>query len=1619
MELEGFVCSICKLELESAAALLAHYDIHNKDDEELGKPRRGNRRKRFQPRPARAAPEPDDPSHDHDGTSTAQHKAAVQWVPQGVGITRKRTREFKELWASKKKTAAPDKKTISKLEALLFQGPDANLKKKRKEYEKCVVLWTHNSLAPICSTCGVKFTQFRRRHHCRLCGNVLCKSCSLGLDVDYAVETCELWSGNRNEKLPGEIMTQDVLRVCRFCHGELQVVHKRELHRQRRVAQEKQGPPAIAKVAKSMEDNISAALEIIPTYTVLADALYQLERVEEYKKAEDMKQIILGKCQIVGNESKKCKITNAKAGDKPSSDIYKIRANMAKRGTEFLQKNMVALPKLPKLEAINKALEERKLRPDPSKEITKQPTDDFGSILVDINYDTLATTAQGPLGCIIVLIMRAEHLVTDDKSGLCNPIVACTLTTLEDIENKTVSEYATQKTKIMKRTNDPVFDEELRFDHVGSLDNVASKYISIEVQTAIKKKPPVVGKALIPIGLSVDHGQSVLLPLHGPDEDCVPWSPFSYKQQISLQFQQMDALQRFSIVQSIATGMKFQEAMGLVEQFIKATAVTRGTIEKAENAYKIITGLQDLEQLNPLQRDSLMKQLISGKLDVDQALLMASDLLKKQLLEQHEVKRGGKERDELRDMLRQLEPAQARPIFQAVEAGTMAVQEAMHHVEMFIKMQQDARREEPVDQQPVIQNQGGSSNDDNIPRDPRLAEFHDDSRNPSRESTPTEETETVFLNVKKDEKGFGIWLVGPTKEEEVGKRNGVYIIKLQPGSAAERAGVPVGARIVCLNGYDYWAATKDAVLRALQGSDELELELEVKKGAPRIIESRHATPDTTPLQTPASTPPATRRSSALASPPSHMIRPSDIGCQVNVKHYGEIGILQFVGSSHIDNKRWCGIVFDNAIGDTNGTVDGNFYFKCQDNHGIFVPESFVSLHVAPTQIPEPSQNITSPDSTRTTPSNLQTKIIEPVICERDIGRLVKVLGYDCGGVLQFYGEFHGDGSIRCGVALDKPIGKSNGTVQGVQYFSCPDRCGVMVKPRKITFMDPSSTSDEQTKEHEPEPQPEQIPVSPQEKRKSLELPQSTSAAQMPELKLFMSFQMSQGLIVALDRIKFPTEMASNVNPTLFLALKSNPDEFNGMAQIKRAEETDAIYETPILFNCDPAILERDSLMIEVIDSTTKVFYGQATVPTGAALATRACKIILRQRGDNTIWQSGEQQPTPRLSSSWRNLNAVTKTRVEILKGETGFGMGLAARSDGKPGVVVVKVQTGGPAACVGVKPGVMLHSLNGKNVAEANVVDVMDMLRATNKAVLEYVPAPAGEVKVKRSHRRNVSSGNIESPVTMSSASRPRSASSGQPPVQPIGTSKVSNMQPSPAPERKASSPLANSSSPLSKSPLGYASSSENVSTSPKQARTASTSGFSDDGFSGVAGAAVPSLAGWFLKEPERRGSPNRRFFEAYLDAPPFEIRYFEKAQNGRGIGKVKGSGVLGLQSTIAQRGIGLVIKIESKRWVIMADSEERADVWAEALQATVEDLGSIDEGNPDPRTRASAMQSGAKFDADHKFSRKSIRKDRKSIRKEEKSFKKAQKQARKKGSTAAPTEFQLPSDEENDNDFD
>ncbi|XP_061480964.1 CAP-Gly domain-containing linker protein 4 [Rhineura floridana] len=68
--------------------------------------------------------------------------------------------------------------------------------------------------------------------------------------------------------------------------------------------------------------------------------------------------------------------------------------------------------------------------------------------------------------------------------------------------------------------------------------------------------------------------------------------------------------------------------------------------------------------------------------------------------------------------------------------------------------------------------------------------------------------------------------------------------------------------------------------------------------------------------------------------------------------------------------------------------------------------------------------------------------------EIQIGDRVVVVGQRT-GIVRFYGTTKFAPGVWCGIELDKPHGKNDGSVAGVQYFSCLPRYGVFAPPSRV------------------------------------------------------------------------------------------------------------------------------------------------------------------------------------------------------------------------------------------------------------------------------------------------------------------------------------------------------------------------------------------------------------------------------------------------------------------------------------------------------------------------------------------------------------------------------------------
>ncbi|XP_057876562.1 CAP-Gly domain-containing linker protein 4 isoform X2 [Melospiza georgiana] len=204
----------------------------------------------------------------------------------------------------------------------------------------------------------------------------------------------------------------------------------------------------------------------------------------------------------------------------------------------------------------------------------------------------------------------------------------------------------------------------------------------------------------------------------------------------------------------------------------------------------------------------------------------------------------------------------------------------------------------------------------------------------------------------------------------------------------------------------------------------------------------------------------------------------------------KVGTLRFCGTTEFASGQWAGVELDEPEGKNNGSVGKVQYFKCAPKRGIFAPLSKIS------KASDHKRSSLRSSSTRSSPlvkskkvdvTHITSKVNSGLnIAKRDsasennfltankgktvpakdglysspttrknaldgeiqVGDRVLVVGQRTGTV-RFCGTTKFAPGFWCGIELDKPHGKNDGSVGGVQYFSCLPRYGIFAPPSRV------------------------------------------------------------------------------------------------------------------------------------------------------------------------------------------------------------------------------------------------------------------------------------------------------------------------------------------------------------------------------------------------------------------------------------------------------------------------------------------------------------------------------------------------------------------------------------------
>jgi len=215
--MEGMICPECLKEFSTQQKLMAHFETAHSSNS--GSSWRGLMNKAVEVAKSKLGTGTEMDEEDVLETERIKN-IKYEWDPQEDGVGRRHTLDFRAL--RRERTNRKDleqNQRLLRLKKLLYDGPSTSglgksaITKARKEFEKTVVSWSEDALVPSCPECGNQFGLMRRRHHCRLCGHVLCNDCSRGLEAHTGVNLIDAansatnvlnqpGSGNLNKSVP-------------------------------------------------------------------------------------------------------------------------------------------------------------------------------------------------------------------------------------------------------------------------------------------------------------------------------------------------------------------------------------------------------------------------------------------------------------------------------------------------------------------------------------------------------------------------------------------------------------------------------------------------------------------------------------------------------------------------------------------------------------------------------------------------------------------------------------------------------------------------------------------------------------------------------------------------------------------------------------------------------------------------------------------------------------------------------------------------------------------------------------------------------------------------------------------------------------------------------------------------------------------------------------------------------------------------------------------------------------------------------------------------------------------------------------------------------------------------
>jgi rabenosyn-5 len=365
--LEGFLCPICKEDLGTISQLTTHFDeAHQEEDRAVINQLKGL----FDKAKRKLLNNKDSGSDDvpfRDVTDSASAGGGsikpVVWEPQDIGAIRSHTSYMKSARETRiDHFVLETNKLLIRLDKLLTGPGFGEDSSKRKAFEKTVVPWVSDEHVNLCPSCGKGFRMMtKRRHHCRLCGGIMCNDCSMFMPESYAKKLTNpshaySGSGFRRSSSVGSLNSglgpegEPHVRTCEHCR----IMLERRDHQmsQRNIK------PTIVLLYEKMRTCMDEIERMIPEYTKMAEALNAGETTYTLSVASGYRLKVMKLYENVDALSKR--ILTLGADQEITSKEQQLQRMIRSSATNFMQGNISSLQNLPTEEELLKLQKQRR-----------------------------------------------------------------------------------------------------------------------------------------------------------------------------------------------------------------------------------------------------------------------------------------------------------------------------------------------------------------------------------------------------------------------------------------------------------------------------------------------------------------------------------------------------------------------------------------------------------------------------------------------------------------------------------------------------------------------------------------------------------------------------------------------------------------------------------------------------------------------------------------------------------------------------------------------------------------------------------------------------------------------------------------------------------------------------------------------------------------------------------------------------------------------------------------------------------------------------------------------------------------------------------------------------------